>query len=99
MSIADGIGVIGAMTIVAAYLMLQVGRLDARSLSYSIANGLGAAAIIFSLIFDFNLGAFVMEAFWLAISLYGIYRAFGLRKPSKERISTSRDDSDSFKRS
>lgn len=75
MSPADAAGVVGAALIVLAYLLLQLGRLDPRSVLYSAANALGAAAILFSLWLDFNLGAFVIEAFWLLISLYGIGRA------------------------
>lgn len=76
----DGVGILGAALIVAAYWLLQVGRLDSRSLSFSIVNGLGASGILYSLIFDFNLSAFAIESFWLVISLYGIYRALRLRK-------------------
>ena len=78
-TIADGVGILGAALIVITYLLLQVGRIDSQSLSFSAANGLGAAAIIYSLYFEFNLGAFVIEAFWLAISLYGVYRALRFR--------------------
>jgi hypothetical protein len=28
-----------------------------------------------SLVFDFNLSAFLMEAFWFLISLFGLFRA------------------------
>lgn len=80
MTIADGIGLAGAATIVVAYFLLQVGRLDPRSITYSAANGLGAAAILYSLAFEFNLSAFVIEFFWLAISLLGIVRARRLQK-------------------
>lgn len=37
-------------------------------------NALGAALVIISLCFDFNLSAFVIEAFWVVISLVGIGR-------------------------
>lgn len=80
LSIADGVGILGAAAIVLAYFLLQLGRLDPLSLTYSAANGLGAAAIIFSLVFDFNLSAFAIESFWLAISLFGVYRALTRRR-------------------
>lgn len=76
----DGVGMLGAALIVAAYWLLQVDRLDSRSLSFSVINGLGASGILFSLFFDFNLSAFAIESFWLAISLYGVFRALRLRK-------------------
>lgn len=74
------VGVFGAALIVLANFLLQGGRLDPRSLAYSAANGLGALAILFSLFFEFNLSAFVIESFWLAISGYGLYRALKRRK-------------------
>ena len=85
LTITDGIGVLGAALIVVAYLLLQIGRIASNSLSYSLANSLGALAIIFSLLFAFNLSAFVIEAFWLAISLFGIYRAIRQRESMKSQ--------------
>ena len=76
----DGVGMLGAALIVAAYWLLQVDRLDSRSLSFSVVNGLGASGILFSLFFNFNLSAFAIESFWLAISIYGVFRALRLRK-------------------
>ena len=70
---------IGAGLIVVAYFLLQTGRLEARSLAYSVVNGLGAAAILFSLFFAFNLSAFAIEFFWLLISAYGVVRALQAR--------------------
>jgi hypothetical protein len=49
-----------------------------QSLSYSMANGFGAALVLVSLWFNFNLSAFVIEIFWLLISLLGIIR--GIRR-------------------
>ena len=72
--VADAIGLAGAALIVVAYFLLQSGRLESQSLSYSIVNGLGASGILYSLFFEFNLSAFVIESFWLAISLYGVLR-------------------------
>ena len=79
LSPADGVGLAGAFLIVLAYFLLQAGRLDARSVAFSLVNGVGATAILFSLLFDFNLAAFAIEFFWLAISLYGLVRAIRAR--------------------
>ena len=79
LTIADGIGMLGAALIVVTYFLLQIGRLDSLSLSFSVANGLGASGIIFSLLYEFNLSAFAIELFWLAISLYGVFRTLGIR--------------------
>ena len=72
----DLLGIIGVVSIVATYMLLQLEKLSATSFLYSAANGLGASLILVSLIYDFNLSAFIIEAFWLLISTYGIVRYF-----------------------
>jgi paired small multidrug resistance pump len=73
----DLAGSAGVVLIVAAFLFLQLERVASNSLLYLIANALGAALILLSLFFEFNLSAFLMEAFWLAISLFGLARRLG----------------------
>ncbi len=80
LTLPDLVGISGAAAIVLTYFLLQIGRIDARSLSFSVANALGAAGILFSLFFEFNLSAFAIEAFWLAISLFGVYRAVAAKR-------------------
>ncbi len=74
-TIYDFIGNVGIVLILYAYWALQTDRLSSKSRSYNILNALGAAGILISLIFDFNLSAFLIEIAWLAISLYGLLRA------------------------
>ena len=78
-SIYDVLGNIGVFLILLTYLLLQIRKLSSESLSYSALNALGAALIIVSLLFDFNLSAFIVESFWVIISLIGIGR-FYLRR-------------------
>jgi len=73
----DLAGSVGVVLIVAAFLLLQLERVVSNGLLYLIANAIGAALILLSLAFDFNLSAFLMEAFWLAISLLGLARRYG----------------------
>ncbi len=68
----DAVGGLGVAMMVLTYLLLQLERLDSRGLSYSFLNGVGASLVIFSLMYDFNLSAFLMELFWLLISLLGL---------------------------
>ena len=70
----DFIGNIGVFMILLAYFLLQLNRIDNHSLSFSLMNFCGAFMILVSLYFDFNLSAFVIEFFWLLISMYGIYK-------------------------
>ena len=78
----DAIGAIGVALIVGSYFLLQIGWFRA-GLRYSVANATGAAMILCSLIFNFNLAAFMVEAFWLAISIYGVRRSIAARKRNR----------------
>lgn len=66
--------------ILGAYLGLQAGRISAEDWRYSAVNGVGAALILISLIFAFNLSAFIIEAAWLVISAFGLFKALSTRK-------------------
>ena len=79
----DLAGFIGVMLIIVAYLLLQLEKLPSSSLRYSLLNAAGALLIIVSLIFAFNLSAFIVEAFWFLISLVGLWRSLGARKDAK----------------
>lgn len=71
----DIVGTAGVATIIATYVLLQTERLRSDSLAYSAMNAAGATLIVLSLVFNFNFAAFVVEFFWIVISLYGIFRA------------------------
>ena len=70
----DLAGFAGVVIIVAAYLMLQLNRLPSTAPVYSLLNAVGAFLVMLSLVFDFNLAAFLMEAFWFLISVLGLLR-------------------------
>ncbi len=72
----DIIGSVGVAIIILTYVLLQTERLKSESLLYSVLNGLGAGLIVFSLFYSFNFSAFVVEALWVLISLYGIAKYF-----------------------
>lgn len=70
----DVVGAAGVFLIVVAYLLLQLGKMQGQSLAYSASNAVGAGLILFSLYFEFNASAALIEAFWLLISLFGVGR-------------------------
>lgn len=71
----DLVGNIGVLLMVIAYLLLQLEKLSSSVVSYLLLNAVGAVLVIISLIFRFNLSAFLMEVFWLLISLYGLSKS------------------------
>jgi predicted membrane protein len=79
----DLAGFIGVLLIVVAYLLLQLDKLPSSSPRYSLLNAAGALLIMVSLMFAFNLSAFIVEAFWFLISLLGLWRSLISRKNSR----------------
>lgn len=75
----DLVGNIGVLAILGTYLMLQMEKMAASSTAYSALNAAGALMILYSLIYDFNLSAVVIESVWLLISAYGIWRSLRRR--------------------
>lgn len=73
--IYDLIGSIGVATIIITYILLQAEKLKSESIWYSSLNAAGAGLIVFSLVFDFNFSAFIVELFWVLISLYGVFKS------------------------
>lgn len=71
---ADIIGVTGTFLLVLAYFLLQTEKIKSDDYSYLYMNGIAAALLLFSLCFSFNLGSFIIEIFWIAISIYGIWK-------------------------
>ena len=71
----DLAGFVGVAMIVIAYFLLQLERLPSTSRLYSFLNALGSLLVIISLLFAFNLAAFLVELFWFLISVMGFTRA------------------------
>ena len=78
------VGFAGSGLIILAYLLLQTEKLSSDQPAYSIMNLIGAASVIFSLAFEFNLAAFVLEAFWVVISVVGLVRVWSPGKTSSQ---------------
>lgn len=74
MSIADFVGLIGVAAYLAAYGLLQLGILKLEDGRYALLNGFGAVAVLYSLIYDFNLPSFVTQTAWLILTIIGYAR-------------------------
>ena len=66
------IGLVGAAVFVVAYFANQARWLSAHDWRFPAANLVGALLIIISLFGEWNLPSVVIEAFWAAISVYGL---------------------------
>lgn len=72
----DVVGSIGVAIIILTYVCLQIGKIKSDALIYSLLNAFGASLIIISLVYSFNFSAFIVEFFWVLISIYGIIKYF-----------------------
>ncbi len=76
---SDLVGIAGVVLVLLAYLLLQTGKLPSTTASYSLLNLLGSLAILVSLAYAFNLSSLVIQVAWIAISIYGLRRAWRAR--------------------
>ena len=70
-------GIVGTLLVLLAFFLLQARKLHGNGQVYQLLNAIGAAAIIVSLFYQFNLASMILEIAWLLISLYGL--AVGIR--------------------
>jgi hypothetical protein len=75
-TVYDFIGNIGLVLLLGTYLLLQAEKIKSEDVKYSILNALASGLIAISLLVQFNLSAFLVEAFWFMISIYGIAKFF-----------------------
>ena len=74
MDFADYIGMAGTAMLILAFFLLQAETIKSDDYSYLYMNAVAAALILFSLCFHYNLASFVIEIFWIAISVFGIWK-------------------------
>lgn len=71
--LANIIGMVGTLFVVGSYFLMQLNKLDPKGLRFNLINLLGAIFLLLSLLVHFNLASFVIELFWIAASIIGIY--------------------------
>jgi hypothetical protein len=81
----DAVGFAGVLLVLAAYFLLQTGRMRGDGIPYSLVNMVGAAGILVPVWYapQLNWSVLFIEAAWIAISAYGVWHALrrGPRKP------------------
>ena len=77
----DILGTAGVGIIILTYILLQIERIRSDHLSYSLLNAAGASLILVSLYYSFNFPSFIVEFFWLLISLFGIGKYLLRKRP------------------
>jgi membrane associated rhomboid family serine protease len=80
--VADFVGIVGVGMTLLAYFLLQIDKILSTSRLYSLLNIAGAILILYSLYYNWNTPAVIMELAWFGISLYGLIRHYNMRPPS-----------------
>ncbi|MEO7065714.1 MAG: hypothetical protein ABI114_02285 [Rhodanobacter sp.] len=81
----DWAGYLGVALILLAFLLLQARKLHGNGLIYQLLNMFGSLGVLLSLTFgENNVPAFVLEAAWLLISIYGIGQSARVRREARE---------------
>jgi hypothetical protein len=86
LSLTDLTGILGVIIIIIGYMLLQLERMDAKDLSFSVLNTFGALLIIISLLYAWNLASFIMEFTWMMISFYGIVKYYKVKKREEDAL-------------
>jgi paired small multidrug resistance pump len=80
-TLLDAGGLIGVLLILLAYADIHFDWFDPKRAPALLMNLIGAGLIRLSMIRAFNLSAFLMEAAWAAMALYGLLNLLMRRKP------------------
>jgi len=89
-SLLQIIGTIGSLIYVGGFLLVQSGRMDGNSVSYSSSKLIAAICVLASLLTAFNLASFLIQISFIAIALYGIwYRLSGRISAQLDRSSAA----------
>lgn len=78
----NALGIAGGLCFMIAFALLQTERLKSDSYPYLLLNLAGAVLLLISLLWDWNLPAFLLETIWALISIYGLWRRWHKRLDS-----------------
>ena len=80
MTVLDAGGVIGVLLILLAYAGIHFDWFDPKRAPALLMNLIGAGLILLSMVRAFNLSAFLIEAAWAAMALYGLLKLLMQRR-------------------
>ncbi len=73
------IGLMGVVTVIAAYALMTANKIAAQSTIYQWLNVIGTAGILISLTDQWNLPAFVANTAWISIGIYSLIQLYRKR--------------------
>lgn len=81
---ADAVGIVGVLLTLAAYYLINTGKVNSENMNYLLLNLVGSCMLMFSLMFSWNLSSVLIEIAWITISLLGIFRSMRLRSSATQ---------------
>lgn len=66
--------VVGAVFILSAFVLVQMGRMESTSLAYLVLNLAGSGTLAAVAAIDADVGFLLLEGVWAAVSAYGLAR-------------------------
>ena len=73
-ALLDAGGIVGVLLVLLAYAGIHFDWFDPKRAPALVMNLVGSALILLSMTHAFNLSAFLMEAAWALMALYGLVR-------------------------
>jgi len=70
---------VGMACVVFAYFAVERDWFNNKEVKFYVINLIGAVLLLISLLINFNLGSFVIEIFWIAISIFGIINNYKVK--------------------
>lgn len=80
MELATAVGLVGAVAYLAGYALIQMRVLSIDDGRYAALNVLGGVALIYSLLWNFNLGSLLTQVAWLIFTVVGYFHSRHQRK-------------------
>ena len=77
----EALGWVGAGLILAAYILLSLGRFGARSRTYQLINVMGSAGVLINSAYNGALPSAVLNVIWLGMGAYVLIRRRPLPVP------------------
>jgi hypothetical protein len=80
----DVVGIVGVAIVVVTYFLLQSEKIDSKGFLYSFLNAFGSLLIMYSLLYNWNLASFIIEFFWILISIYGLKKWYRSKRQKSD---------------
>jgi hypothetical protein len=72
--VLQAISVVGALLVLAAYAANQLGKIDTSSLTYQLANLIGAGILAIVAVIEAQIGFILLEGTWTLVSLWAVLK-------------------------